>query len=312
MNLPKNDRDHRRMIERLSGWRLVTFFALLFLNLIALGLLGLCVLAPDPYWQALFVSLLSAQVALMAVAIGAFRFPVTAKLSLIFVHWFACIVAIGQFSTFGFLSRVVLESLFVFISQTIILCGVATLWGYRKTDRFSFKIRDVLALTLLISMVMSSLELFLPSWKILWNAQQFSWYRCAMTGLVNSIWCFAIVSCFVDGVVPLKGSGRYQIARASQSLVLFLAAVSMESGLLFGSTDRSFLLMQRVVFASWFCICLIPVCGLSARPGARQWITPTEFYRRVRPAAGSRVRASKGSVVSLPTVTQGRAIAQQQ
>ena len=304
MNLPKNDRDQRRMIERLSGWRLVTFFVLLSLNLIALGLLGLCVLAPGPYWQAVFVSILSAQVALMAVAIGAFRFTVIAKFSFIFVHWIACIVAIGQFSTFGLLSQVALESFVVFISQSIILCGVTTLWGYRKTNRHSFQIRDVLAMTLLVSMVMSSTEYFLPNWKILWNAQQFSGYRAGWTGLVNSLWCFAILSCFVDGVVPLKGSGRYQIARASQSLVLFLAAFCLESGLLFGTMDKSSWVMQRVVFASWFGLCLIPVIGLSAHPGVRQWITPTEFYRRVRRSSGgSQARAPKGAVATIPAVT---------
>lgn len=278
----ENDRDHRRLIERLSGWRLVTFFAVFALNLIALVLLGLCVLAPGPYWQAVFVSLLSSQVALLALSIGAFRFPISTKLLLIVVHWIACIAAIGQFSTFGFMSQVVIESLFVFVTQSIILCGVATLWGHRKTTQISFQIRDILALTFVISMILPSLDYFVISWKFNWNAHHFHLYRFGLTGFVNSLWSLAILSCFVDGVIPLRMSGQQRFARVSQSLVLFLAALCLESGLLFGTTDKSFLLLQRVVFACWFCVGAIPVIGLSADPAAKRWITPTEFYRRVR------------------------------
>ena len=137
----------RRLIERLSGWRLIAFLVSAALNL---GLLvGLIVLPLflDQARLLVVTAWVSASHAVFLIAVAGFRFPISAKLALGMAHATACLWALASIDLNG-ISRLEVATLYLIPMLTLMVTiggvAVARLTGFHRSKRFS--VADVLLL----------------------------------------------------------------------------------------------------------------------------------------------------------------------
>lgn len=122
----------RRLIERLSGWRLFGFLAIAFVNLLVLLALSLVAFDLSPATCRLVTAVITAQVSLFAVSVGAFRFPFAVKISLVATAVLWSLWALSRVSPQGGLGSDVANGFFEFsIQSSLLLLASTFFWWWR-------------------------------------------------------------------------------------------------------------------------------------------------------------------------------------
>lgn len=272
----RNDRESRRLLERLSGWRLVAFLVVMSANLITLVLLSVLVLAPNPRWQTLLAGLVSSHSALFATGLGAFGFRIQTKLLLGCLHWAICVYAICQFSSLPFFGDAFTQAFLVLGAQSLLICGSFTLYGYWRQKRCLLRVRDLFAITAVFAVGMQAIQFLIPGWKLIGETDVQSTVKCIHIAGVNTFWCIALVFIFVRNLPPTMPMNSDWRAHLVRSALILLLALILELSI---PTSGLPAILSRIVFAGWLGVSFLPVLGLSADPGSIRWVTTAEFYR---------------------------------
>lgn len=156
----------RRLVERLSGWRLIAFFVSAALNI---GLLVALIVLPlflDSTRLLVVTALVSASHCVFLVTVAGFRFAISTKISLGLVHATACMWALASVDALPWvaLGRLEVATLYMILMLTLMITvggiAVAVLTGFHRSRRFS--VRDVLVLVSAFAILFPLVLEFVP------------------------------------------------------------------------------------------------------------------------------------------------------
>lgn len=145
---PNKNADHqsvssRRLIERLSGWRLIAFFVSAFVNLGMLVALSVTPLFLNSSRMAVVLAAVTASHCVVLLAVAGFRFPLAAKVSIAMAHATACVWALSSAGVLTWMRPgkpdVAVLYLVLMITAIVTIGGVVVArWtGYHRLNRFS-------------------------------------------------------------------------------------------------------------------------------------------------------------------------------
>ncbi len=270
-----SDHEQRRLVERLSGWRLKAFFAGLVLNLFLTLILNQWVLVLSSSMQALVFGLIGAQVAICSFVTGCFRFSILTKVALLFSFVILATWTTSRITELGFASLEVSLQFTIFVTQSMLLCLVASLWG-----RWRIGVRELLIVTTLLALTITMAQWLLPNWESIWATQMLLLVKMVAIGIVNSMWFLVTVYFVVTGLTPIKYLEREWTIKFSLLGSLILLGATFDSGieLLSGWQNSA---GYRMVFVGFALLNLVPVIGLSARRN-KVWVKTLDFYRGIQ------------------------------
>ena len=273
------DISERRLIERLSGWRLWAFILSFIVNLIFVTAMTFF------KWQIgskLFMTALwicYAQNALFALLVGAFRIPLSTKLAICCASFFGFGWLIERVFAHASVSVYLVYFLIELGIQSLLLMLASSLFWWRdKKPTFRFQVRDLLIVT-------TTIGVSIPIMKYLIGGNDTTLplpLRAAtiLIPLSSTCWCIFITCCFVRGIIPEQFRIGFQastkekptkifnlnrwVALGGLLLVLVLAEF-LEYYFRNGSYDHA-MWHPRTVYLAWLFLSMVPVIGLEAKP----------------------------------------------
>lgn len=156
----------RRLIERLSGWRLYAFFISATLNLGFLAGLILMPLFVNPARIFFVTAWVSASHCVFLIAVAGFRFPISVKIALGLAHATACLFALASVEALPWAQLVGLDvsTLYLIPMLTFLITiggvAIARLTGFHRSKRFS--IADVMLLVTAFAIMLPLILGLLP------------------------------------------------------------------------------------------------------------------------------------------------------
>jgi hypothetical protein len=246
----------RRLIERLSGWRLHAFFVSAALNL---GLLvGLMVLPLFLDSARLFVvtAWVSASHCVFLIAVAGFRFPISAKIALGLAHATACLWALAGVDALPRVSLGKLDVATVYLIPMLTLMVtiggivIARLTGFHRSKRFS--VADVMLLVTAFAILFPLVLQLVP------RSYFTDGISTASLKSALSVAATTGVTCLVISNLYLKFMPTAQQGRSPWMVVIgwFLFAAMIDWNLCqFG-----------FLAAIWILVSLTPVYGISRNP----------------------------------------------
>ena len=273
------DISNRRLIERLSGWRLWAFLGLFFANLLLLFMFSVYEWQLDGMMHTIVFGIYFSQIALFALVIGTFRFPLTIKVAnccgaSLYFSWVGCQLFGSDGLLYLFVASVIQSMVIVFASTYV--------WWRNKNLVFQFGIRDLLV-------IITAFAIGIPSLRFLshgsrWNIGYSGYLAETMSVFVipflNAGWCLVVLCCLVSGILPKQLPNPFskpnaqakdksvEVHRAVSLTVLTLGLVLCEAIVFYvaGGLDSLGHVAYRTVYLGWLFLSMMPVIGLEAKP----------------------------------------------
>jgi len=290
------DVSQRRLVERISGWRLNAFFCSVALNAALILAIAVVPLAPNPEWLELLVALVIGSHISFVLFVSGFRYTVATKLAIGCVYGVVCLWAIRNLESLGplnFSGFRIYPFALVFLQTIVLTNGMAWLSSlYDLQVQKWYSIFDLLVLlsafAILFPMVAAmfpydaatSLEFFKPGghWKR--HAQPFAIYTSGHL-MLTVVWSLLIVNFFLQpntGRMHKLMSERPTQHRSTRSQRFFEELLvrlnsrpiifALLSGVILYFVSRQFSVATArfsLYSATWVFVSLLPVCWMGVK-----------------------------------------------
>ena len=246
------DLTQRRLVERLSGWRLVTFFVMAGLNI---GLLGVLVWLPwmfEAREMFVVVGLVAGAHSVFLITVSGFRFPISLKIVLGMAHAIASVWSLGSVGGMPMVSDfegVEVSSLYLIPMLTMAITGggvvVSRLTGFYRGLNPS--LTDILLVSTALAILIPVIQSVVPDAYFTRSVTIASIRAAVPYALISSGWCLVVANLYLN-FLPGAAHGKtpFQILIA---LFLLCAIISWKH-CQFG-----------MVVGSWVAISMLPVVG---------------------------------------------------
>ena len=249
MNRPTD----RRLIERLSGWRLTAFFVSAAVNLGLLAGLSCLPLLLDRNQLFVVTAWVSASHCVCLIAVAGFRLPLSAKIVLGLAHATACLWALDSIEALPWVKldnfQVATLSLIPMLTLMVTVGGIviARLTGFHRSKRFS--VGDLMLLVTAFAILFPLIRQLVP--------------RDFFTdGIASANLEPALTAAATTGVTCLLVANLYLklIPTGQQGLSPWMLVIGW---LLFASMIDWTLCQFGFQVAVWMLVSLIPIYGIS-------------------------------------------------
>ena len=215
---------NRRMIERLSGGRLIGFF---FSAAVNLGMLVALVQWPwmfDASQIFIVTALVAGAHAIFAMAVSGFRFPVSVKLALGLGHAVACVWALASVGAAPIIrfQGVDIATLFLFPFVTILITvggvAVSRLAGFHRGK--IFRVADVMIFITAIAILLPITLRIVPESQFLKLVSLDSIGASVFYAMSIGGWSLVVMNLFVP-ILPEAGSWKNSLANSHRLVSIF-------------------------------------------------------------------------------------------
>lgn len=242
----------RRLVERLSGWRLIAFLVSTSVNLGLLVALSVTPLFLNESRMFLVLAMVTASHCVVLVAIAGFRFPISTKISLSLAHAGACAWALSSVGALAWIRTgapsIAMLYLLLLVSLIVTLGGVviARLTGYHTSNRFS--VGDLLLLVTVFAVLFPLMLRIAPHSYFVDGAEPARLKAALMASLYCSGTCVVVANLHLNFL-----STRRQGLSPSAMLIGWFLFVAM--------VDWS-MCQFNVWVGAWIWFSMIPVWGI--------------------------------------------------